>query len=182
MFVFYLQSVFSPNGLVSKIQSGSQTRIKLLFCKILIFSSNYFVPRENLSKWMLLLKIKILVPSIWWRHSVTFGHLRASVGNNCIQVWLKILVFNCHTRKLDKKNSASWKRKIMSGSIFYQPRKNKCRPILVQGLRRDVWNNWIIFKLFNNNASLVQLVECQWIWRSQVQILAGEIFFRLNFF
>ena len=40
-------------------------------------------------------------------------------------------------------------------------RENKCWPILVQGLQRDFWNKLIIFKHFNNNASLAQLVECQ---------------------
>ena len=35
--------------------------------------------------------------------------------------------------------------------------KNRCRPILVQGLRADFWNKLTIFKHLNKNVSLAQL-------------------------
>ena len=39
--------------------------------------------------------------------------------------------------------------------------RNKFQPILVQGLQRDFWNKYIIFKHNNVNVSIAQLVECQ---------------------
>ena len=58
--------------------------------------------------------------------------------------------------------------------------KNKCRPILVQGLRRDIEIN---FNINNIYCSVAQWISAWlWIWRTLVWFPVSEIFFHLNFF
>ena len=57
---------------------------------------------------------------------------------------------------------------------------NKCRPILVQGLRQDIEINFHIDYIYGSVAQWIS--NWLWIWRTPVRYSIRGIFFHLNFF